>query len=49
MESLHGKLEKIKSEFVDRSPSENGNMKQKSVIGSVTHQPLDWKKSIRRI
>lgn len=48
MESLHNKLDKIKSEYAERSTLDNTN-KHKSIYGSVTHHPIDWKKSIRTI
>ena len=49
MENLHGKLHRIQVELVDKANSENGNMKPRSIVGSATHKPLDWKKSIRTI
>lgn len=49
MESLHNKLERIKFEIGERAQSENGNTKGRSVLGSATHKPLDWKKTIRAI
>ena len=49
MEGLHHKLDRIKVELGDKSQSQNGNTKGKSVLGSATHKPADWKKSIRAI
>ncbi len=49
MENLHNKLERIKIEIGERNQSENGNAKGRSVLGSATHKPLDWKKTIRSI
>ena len=49
MEILHAKLEKIRGELADKANPEYGNAKPKSVMGSVTHKPIDFKKSIRSI
>ena len=34
---------------MDKANTENLNAKPKSVMGSVTHKPIDFKKSIRSI
>ena len=49
MENLHNKLHQIKSDLTNKFTNQKINNKQKSVVGSLTNEAIDWKKSIRAI
>lgn len=49
MENLHNKLDRIKNQLANKFAPEIANNKYRSVVGSVTNRPMDWKKSIKTI
>jgi hypothetical protein len=49
LDQLHDRLEKVRSEVVEIGLSENGNTKNRSVMGSVTNRPGEWRKCIHGI
>lgn len=48
-EQLHDRLKTVRIEVIEIGLSENGNTKNRSVMGSVTNRPGEWRKCIHGI